>query len=590
MLNSVRNYIMIIFLCVTLNVFIVSGVSVGKEVNQDPSDVIKRLGEPAIFNCRHKISGYNRILWYKQLEDGQMEYLGYMNVNTGYPEDKDKVSITGNANENENCTLTIKEVDLNSSAVYFCAAIHSPLHLFQSPLTSVGLYFSSRSDTMMGGLETAASDFHSNFLSVVMETSEVQISCKHNDNNLELMLCCHRNSSSELVVLEPSCTAALSGSQRWRLRYGGAEKQTGTLQFSSELFDIKPERCADYEAYFGAGTKLTVLARALCQYEAYFSPGTKLTVLARALCQYEAYFSPGTKLTVLARALCQYEAYFSPGTKLTVLARALCQYEAYFSPGTKLTVLAQALCQYEAYFGPGTKLTTLYKHSYRLADLKDVFEVLACKERELEESLSRRINRDIRKSFCHGGKSLCSYTEAYFGAGTKLTVLDEDRNITEPKVTLFPPSKKECGGKTDQKKKTIVCVASEYYPDHIVFSWFLNDEEINGRMVINSSAVKEDETYSISSRLRVTAEEWHSPENNFTCKVSFWGEEGWLNQTASVNGEEDTAKKGVPTREKYLKVTQSAKLCYTVLIVKSCIYGGFVALLLLKLKGRKQKK
>ncbi|KAM6969241.1 T-cell receptor beta chain C region [Tautogolabrus adspersus] len=91
----------------------------------------------------------------------------------------------------------------------------------------------------------------------------------------------------------------------------------------------------------------------------------------------------------------------------------------------------------------------------------------------------------------------------------------------------------------------------------------------------------------MSSRLRVSAEKWNNPNNEFICNVNFFDGTTTVPYNASVRGAE--AKPETITRDKYLRVTQSAKLTYSVFIVKSCFYGAFVAFLLLKLQGSKQK-
>ncbi len=50
-----------------------------------------------------------------------------MNVNDGYPEDGVNVEMEGGATKGQNCILTIKELDLYSSAVYYCAASNTVL-------------------------------------------------------------------------------------------------------------------------------------------------------------------------------------------------------------------------------------------------------------------------------------------------------------------------------------------------------------------------------------------------------------------------------------------------------------------------------
>uniref|UniRef100_A0A671XLY9 Ig-like domain-containing protein n=1 Tax=Sparus aurata TaxID=8175 RepID=A0A671XLY9_SPAAU len=97
-----------------------TGLSLSDQVHQTPADMFKQPGEEAKINCLHTIPNYNRILWYRQT-NGELQFLGYMNINTGYPENG-----AGSAKKDETCTLTIEDLTLSSSAVYCCAAsLHS---------------------------------------------------------------------------------------------------------------------------------------------------------------------------------------------------------------------------------------------------------------------------------------------------------------------------------------------------------------------------------------------------------------------------------------------------------------------------------
>uniref|UniRef100_A0A3B4FFY0 Ig-like domain-containing protein n=1 Tax=Pundamilia nyererei TaxID=303518 RepID=A0A3B4FFY0_9CICH len=114
-----------------------TGSSLSDQVSQDPADIYTK-GEDAKIYCSHSIPSYNRVLWYKQSEK-QLQYLGYMLTDKGYPETGVNVEMDGNADQGKNCTLTIKEIKLNSSGVYFCAArYHSGTHhctSIQKPLS-----------------------------------------------------------------------------------------------------------------------------------------------------------------------------------------------------------------------------------------------------------------------------------------------------------------------------------------------------------------------------------------------------------------------------------------------------------------------
>uniref|UniRef100_A0A3Q4M9R5 Immunoglobulin V-set domain-containing protein n=1 Tax=Neolamprologus brichardi TaxID=32507 RepID=A0A3Q4M9R5_NEOBR len=87
-------------------------------VYQNPADMYKEQGQTADITCSHSIDSYDRILWYKQIK-GHLQYLGYIIGNLGNPQDGANVTIIGNANKDQTCTLTIKDLTLNSSAVYF---------------------------------------------------------------------------------------------------------------------------------------------------------------------------------------------------------------------------------------------------------------------------------------------------------------------------------------------------------------------------------------------------------------------------------------------------------------------------------------
>ncbi|XP_062296126.1 M1-specific T cell receptor beta chain-like [Scomber scombrus] len=186
------------------------------------------------------------------------------------------------------------------------------------------------------------------------------------------------------------------------------------------------------------------------------------------------------------------------------------------------------------------------------------------------------------------------YTEpAYFGQGTKLTVLETGRTPTSPTVKVLPPSKKECRNQkdTNQRKKTLVCVASGFYPDHVSVEWKVGGEKITKGVATDNAALRNQTTYSITSRLRVPAEEWFNPNNEFTCIVKFYNgnhNEPFYGKIQGEKGMFISEGDGM-TREKYLKATQRLKLSYGVFIAKSCVYGAFVVFLVWKLQGKHNK-
>ncbi|KAK2826673.1 hypothetical protein Q5P01_020887 [Channa striata] len=171
-----------------------------------------------------------------------------------------------------------------------------------------------------------------------------------------------------------------------------------------------------------------------------------------------------------------------------------------------------------------------------------------------------------------------------FGKQKTDSAEEENHEIQPPKVKILRPSEKECRNQKDGKrKKTLVCVASEFYPNHVTVSWKINGENPPNGVATDAAAVRKDKFYKITSRLRVTAEEWYKPSNNFTCIVTFYDGTKNVEKSASISGVE-AVDVDTMTREKYLKITQSAKLSYGVFIAKSCIYGAFVTFLVWKLQ------
>ncbi|XP_072314377.1 M1-specific T cell receptor beta chain-like [Eucyclogobius newberryi] len=184
---------------------------------------------------------------------------------------------------------------------------------------------------------------------------------------------------------------------------------------------------------------------------------------------------------------------------------------------------------------------------------------------------------------------LCANYEAYFGQGTKLTVLESDHAVTPPEVQVFVPSESERPRRReDPKAKTLVCVARGFYPDHVTVFWKVNGLDRTQGVSTDSAAQRKEKHYSISSRLRVKATDWNNPENCFNCTVQFYDGTGYKDYTDGVCGikEKEEEEGGLTslTREEYLKVTQTAKLSYVVFIVKGVVYGLFVAFLVWRIQ------
>ncbi len=108
--------------------YFLTGSSLSDQVFQKPADIYKKTGEEAKIKCSHSIENFDRIYWYKQ-SNRQLQFLGYFYYTDGYPEKGVNVTMEGGSSKGQTCTLIIKELDLNSSAVYFCAASYTVLHI-----------------------------------------------------------------------------------------------------------------------------------------------------------------------------------------------------------------------------------------------------------------------------------------------------------------------------------------------------------------------------------------------------------------------------------------------------------------------------
>ncbi|KAJ1121861.1 hypothetical protein NDU88_000378 [Pleurodeles waltl] len=174
-------------------------------------------------------------------------------------------------------------------------------------------------------------------------------------------------------------------------------------------------------------------------------------------------------------------------------------------------------------------------------------------------------------------RALCANSEQYFGKGTRLTVLEDGLNITEPNVALFDPSLHEV---KERASATLVCLATKFYPDHVVLSWSVNGvERTEGVKTDDHPTRGSDKMYSLSSRLRLSKKEWLNPQTTFRCKVYF--EPTRQNIVKETRGREGC---GGVTTESYRKSANTAKFTYVLLITKSAFYGLLVTLIAWKIK------
>lgn len=138
-----------------------------------------------------------------------------------------------------------------------------------------------------------------------------------------------------------------------------------------------------------------------------------------------------------------------------------------------------------------------------------------------------------------------------------------------------------------KNKKTLVCMAFGFYPDHVSMSWQMSGETITDGVATDSAALWDGNHYRITSRLRVSLRHWITPSRNFSCTISFFNGTATVNTTKwleSIEGPGAATKRG-----KYLRITHTAKLSYAAFIAKSSIFGAFVVLLVWRLQASSEK-
>lgn len=137
-------------------------------------------------------------------------------------------------------------------------------------------------------------------------------------------------------------------------------------------------------------------------------------------------------------------------------------------------------------------------------------------------------------------------------------------------------------------------MATNFYPDHVTVIWKVNGNDTTDGVATDRAAKREEKSYSISSRLSINAKTWHNPENSFKCIIRFFNGIDSKDFPDEIQGIKDSTEgdstNGGLSREDYVKVTQNAKLSFTVLIFKGLVYGAFVAFLICKLQGSSGKQ
>ncbi|OPJ69276.1 hypothetical protein AV530_012369 [Patagioenas fasciata monilis] len=157
-----------------------------------------------------------------------------------------------------------------------------------------------------------------------------------------------------------------------------------------------------------------------------------------------------------------------------------------------------------------------------------------------------------------------------FGDGTKLTVMGKHDENIPPVVAIFSPSKQEIRQKS---KATLVCLASGFYPDHLNLVWKVNGAKRTEGVGTDEFSTWNGSTYSLTSRLRISAREWFNPLNRFECVANFFKNAKLQSIHKAIYGDAGCAL----TEESYLRYGNSLKLTYLILCGKALLYAVLVS-------------
>ncbi|NWZ31678.1 TCB1 protein, partial [Asarcornis scutulata] len=100
-----------------------------------------------------------------------------------------------------------------------------------------------------------------------------------------------------------------------------------------------------------------------------------------------------------------------------------------------------------------------------------------------------------------------------------LSVSEKNDEIKPPAVAIFSPSKQEI---QEKSKATLVCLASGFYPDNLNLVWKVNGAERTEGVGTDETSTSYGNTYSLTSRLRISSQEWFNPLNRFECVANFF--------------------------------------------------------------------
>ncbi|XP_051942682.1 uncharacterized protein LOC127615150 [Hippocampus zosterae] len=510
-------------------------------VHQTPPYLMKKVTDNTNeLSCSHSITDYDVILWYKQDRGGAMEFLGYINQKFPAVEDhwRGKFRFSGDGSRQSN--LNIADLRINDSAVYFCAArtviyLGPPAVTKKATLAYLG--FNIKTDTCGIGLRRR----------------HCRVSCWFHKGK----------TASQRRQAQPSQSKnKLTGDGKGIIFIGQVSCWSGLISTKIEV-PLNDQNGLDRPRPAGGGKAPSSDAFA---ENSQGRPAVRLTAIRFDL--------PGSKIVHEASPVdfkCSHDdkrqdimLWYrqSKGRRpIELVGYSHVGNEPFYERNDTRLEISRA----------DTQRGSLSIGSVRASDT----------ERWARTRCVFVQSANTVGTGLHGG------SEAIFGPGTKLSVLEPDRDIALPTVTLLPPSRKECRSKDNEGlQKTLVCVATGFFPDHVEMSWHIDGETVKTGVATDYPALPDGAFYKMTSRLQVAADEWFTPGRSFTCLVSFFDGTDVIQREKTLYGIEGEKW----SRARYLKLAQSAKLSYAVLLVKGSVYAAFVGFLLWRRQGRSAKR
>ncbi|XP_061742874.1 uncharacterized protein LOC133542609, partial [Nerophis ophidion] len=158
----------------------------------------------------------------------------------------------------------------------------------------------------------------------------------------------------------------------------------------------------------------------------------------------------------------------------------------------------------------------------------------------------RGVKGGFRTRCSHCGSRATSSSEVHFDAGTKLIVLEAGQGVTPPTVTLLPPSPEENPDhrNKDKRTKTLVCVVTGFFPDHVSVWWQIDGGVVTSGVATDAESQRDHAHYGTSSRLSVDADTWFTPGRAFRCTATFFDGNQTSSHSDTVYGIQDTMTRG----------------------------------------------